>query len=168
MAAFEPLRTTQLSAALKTSSKPDNQFTKVIDVAKDGTLSSIALKYYKQVNQTLVDHILEFNPEIENIHVIQVSQKIKIPEIKEDSLLRASLDGGYQVHLGTFDNPKAVERYQGEPILAGKKIEAVPRKVAPEETWYRVLAGKFETREGGLKAIQGLKKKGMLPALKEK
>jgi len=164
-AAFEPPPATRISADLRGSSNPENQFNKVIGVAQGGTLSSIVLKYYKQVNLTLVDHILEFNPKIENIHVIQVNQKIKIPEIREDSLLRASRDGGYQVHLGTFDNPKAVERYQEEPILTGKKIEAIPRQVAPEETWYRVVAGKFETREGGLKAIQELKKKGMLPAL---
>jgi cell division protein FtsN len=41
------------------------------------------------------------------------------------------------------------------------------RKVSPEETWYRVTAGKFDTREEGLKTIRALKKKGLLPALKK-
>jgi len=153
-------------AAPKAAPKTQQQFTKVIGVAKGGTLYSISQKYYKQANATFMAYILEFNPKIDNIHLIQVNQKIKIPEIKEESLLLASSAGGYQVHLGTFYNPQEVRRYKNEPALRGKDIEVIPRQVSPEETWYRVVAGKFETREEALQAIQELKKKGLLMALK--
>jgi len=153
-------------AAPKAAPKTQQQFTKVIGVAKGGTLYSISQKYYKQANATFMAYILEFNPKIDNIHLIQVNQKIKIPEIKEESLLLVSSAGGYQVHLGTFYNPQEVRRYKNEPALRGKDIEVIPRQVSPEETWYRVVAGKFETREEALQAIQELKKKGLLMALK--
>jgi type II secretory pathway predicted ATPase ExeA/LysM repeat protein len=155
-------------AAPKAAPKTQHQATKIIGVAKGGTLYSISQKYYNLANATLIDHILEFNPKIDNIHLIQVNQKIKIPEIEEESLLLASSAGGYQVHLGTFYNPKEVRRYKNEPALRGKDIEVIPRQVSPEETWYRVVAGKFETREEALKMIQALREKRLLPILQHK
>ncbi len=47
--------------------------------------------------------------------------------------------------------------------MQGKEIEIVPRKLLSGETWYRAMAGKFSTREEGLKVIHDLKQKGLSP-----
>ena len=152
----------------KAAGKSERRFQKTMGVVKGETLYSIARQYYKEANISLVDCILEFNPKITDIHSIGPNLKIRVPEIGEESFLLRSPDGSYKIILGTFGQEKQSRTYKNEPELKDKKIEVVLRKVAPEETWYRVTAGNFETREEGLKAIQSLKKKGLLPALKNR
>jgi hypothetical protein len=137
-------------------------------VETGGTLYSIARKYYQDANIFLIDCILEFNPKITDINSIGPYLKIRVPEIGEESFLVKSPDGSYKIILGTFAQRKYPRPYENEPELKDKKIEVFARKVSPRETWYRVTAGNFESREEGLKTIQALKKRGILPALKIK
>jgi len=137
---------------------------KVIEVKEGASLSLLALKYYNYVNPTIIDHIWELNPEITNPDLILVNQKIKIPEITESMLIRQSSDGSCKVLLGTFSKRKDIARYNDNTALKGKNIEIVPRKVSQTVTWYRVLAGPFVSINEGLKAVEELKKKGLLPS----
>ncbi|HVO65815.1 MAG TPA: AAA family ATPase [Syntrophales bacterium] len=137
---------------------------KVIEVHKGANLSLLALKYYNEANPTLVDHIWEINPEIVNPNLILVSQKIKIPEITESLLIRQSSDGSYKVYLGTFLNRQDAARYKNYAALREKNIEILPRKISQKETWFRVTAGPFESREEGLKTVEALRDKGLLPS----
>jgi hypothetical protein len=149
-------------------SRPDTEIRiKKIVEAKAGTnLSLLALKYYNEANTTLLDHILEQNPEITDPNLILVDQKIKIPEITESLLLLPSSTGVCKVHLGTFSNPQYAARYIDDIDLPGKKMEIVPRKVSQTGMWYRVLAGPFMSKNEGLKAIEELKRKGLLPSFR--
>ncbi|MGO8990929.1 MAG: AAA family ATPase [bacterium] len=136
-----------------------------IAAVKNGqTMSQLAQKYYGIVNLSLLDFLLEFNPEITNVHFILVDQKIKIPDITEELLIIPDSDRTCSIHAGTFDTSEPAERYRGEPALKGKKIEILSRKVSPRETWYRVMIGKFENKDEALKTISLLKRKGLLPA----
>jgi len=136
-----------------------------IAAVKNGqTMSQLTQKYYGIVNISLLDFLLELNPEITNVHLILVDQKIKIPHITEDLLIIPYPDRTYGIHAGTFDTSDPAERYRGEPVLKGKKIEILSRKVSPRETWYRVMIGKFENKDEALKTISLLKRKGLLPA----
>jgi general secretion pathway protein A len=133
-----------------------------IEVKQGTSLSSIALKYYKEANLTLIDHILERNPKITNPDLILVNQKIKIPEMNSSLLIKQSLNGACKVHLGTFATMKEAVRYMDEIDLERGNLEVVPRKIAPRETWYRVMAGPFAEREEALKAIEEMRQKGIL------
>jgi cell division protein FtsN len=113
---------------------------------------------------TLVDHIVEINPEIKNMDLIAVGQKIRIPAINEESFFSGSPEKGYQIRLGTFDGPESAVRYRREPALRGKNIEVIPRKMSSGTIWYRLAAGRFDSREEVLKTMEDLKKKGLLPA----
>jgi general secretion pathway protein A len=149
-------------------SRPDTEIRvkKIVEAKARTNLSLLALKYYNEANTTLLDHILELNPEITDPNLILVDQKIKIPEITESLLLLPSSHGVCKVHLGTFSNPKDAARYIDDIDLPGKKIEVVPRKVSQTETWYRVLAGPFVSKNEGLKAIEELKRRGLLPSFR--
>ena len=131
--------------------------------AKQGTsLSSIALKYYKEANATLIDHILELNPEITNPALILVNQKIKVPEMSSSLLIKQSLNGTYKVHLGTFSTSREAAQYMDEIDFERGSLEVVPRKITPRETWYRVMAGPFADRDNALKAVEDMKQRGLL------
>jgi general secretion pathway protein A len=136
----------------------------IADVKKGQTMSQLTQKYYGIVNISLLDFLLELNPEITNVHFILVDQKIKIPNITEELLIIPYPDRTYSIHAGTFDTSDPAERYRGEPVLKGKKIEILPRKVSLRETWYRVMIGKFEDKDEALKTISLLRRKGLLPA----
>jgi hypothetical protein len=139
---------------------------KMIEVPEGENLYSLIDQYYGKPNPTIVDCVLENNPMIENMHRLQIRQKIVIPEIDEDSLLMRSRDGIWRVHLGTFPTPDMAGIYKEEPSLKGKEIVNVERRVSPRDTWYRVIAERFDSREEGLKVIQELKRRRMLPALR--
>ena len=130
---------------------------------KGETLSSLAQKYYGMSNASLVDLLLDFNPEIADANLIRVNQKIKIPKITEEFLIIQSPDLTYKIHLGTFWKADVPIAYVNEPVLMGKQIEILARRVSPQETWYRVVVGKFRNREEVLKVIGLLKTNGILP-----
>jgi general secretion pathway protein A len=138
----------------------------IVEVKVGTTLSLLARKYYKEANTTLIDHILKLNPDITDPNLILVNQKIKIPEITESLLLLQSSNGVFRVHVGTFLNRGYASRYIDDIDLPGRSMEVVPRKVSQTETWYRVLAGPFASKNDGLKVIEELKQKGLLPSLR--
>jgi type II secretory pathway predicted ATPase ExeA len=132
----------------------------IIEVKQGATLYSIAYRYYKMADETFIDHILQFNPEITNPNLILVNQKIKIPEMTESSLIVRNSERVYKVHMRTFRNQKIADQYRRDAASMGKEIEIVPWKVSREETWYRVMVGPFATQEDGLIFIKGMKKRG--------
>jgi hypothetical protein len=139
---------------------------KTIEVEERDTLSSLCMKYYNFSSPTLMNHIVDFNPQINNPHLILAHDKIKIPEITESSLIIESRDGTFKVYLGTFSKLEYARPYKDESILKGKKVDFIPWEISPQETWYRVVAGKFDNREEALKVIHHLKQKGILPVFR--
>lgn len=137
---------------------------KIAAVKKGQTISQLTQEYYGMVNLTLIDLLLELNPAITNVHLILVDQEIKIPNITEALLLIQSPDHTYQIHAGTFDASDAAKFYSDERISQGRKIEILPRKVSPNETWHRAVIGKFDNKDEALKMVYLLKEKGLLPA----
>jgi general secretion pathway protein A len=136
----------------------------IVATKKGQTVSQLTQKYYGRTDLTLIDFLLELNPEITNVHLIMVDQEIRIPHITEELLVIQSLDHTFKIHAGTFETPDPAKFYYDEPALKGKKIEILPRKVSPRETWYRVVIGKFDNEDEALKMISLLKEKSLLPA----
>jgi hypothetical protein len=144
----------------------DREYTlkKIVAIKKGQTISQLTQEYYGMVNLTFIDLLLELNPTITNVHLILVDQDIKIPNITEKLLIIQSADHTCKIHAGTFETPDPAKLYSDELALKGKKIETLPRKVSPRETWYRVMIGKFDNKDEALKIIFLLKEKGLLPA----
>jgi type II secretory pathway predicted ATPase ExeA len=134
-----------------------------IIVKKGQDIKSLAEQYYGRSNITIADFILDSNPEITDVHLISVNQKIRMPKITEGNLIVQSSDRTYKINVGTFWSPKFAKLYRSEPSLRGKEIEIVARKATPEDTWYRVVVGKFDSEDEALKVISILKDRKMLP-----
>ena len=141
----------------------EDKLMKIVTVKKGQTISYLTEIYYGMVNNTLMDLILDSNLEIKDIHLILVDQKIKVPKITKELLIMQSTDHAYKIRVGTFQNPDFVRFYSNEPVLKGKVVEIFPRKVSPQETWYRVVVGPFGHKDECLKVIAQLKEKGLLP-----
>ena len=152
----------------ESTAKTEITIKKVVEAKTGMNLSSLTLKYYNETNTTLMDYILEFNPDITNPDLILIDQKINIPEITESLLITKSSDGMFKVHLGTFSNRHEAARYIDGTDLTEKNVEVVPRKVSRTETWYRVLAGPFINRDEGLKVLGEMKQKGLLPSFRQR
>jgi hypothetical protein len=145
------------------ASKPKDGIWKIVTVEEKECLLSLARRYYSKENETVVYFILQCNPEVKNVHLINRLQKIKLPEITEESLIIEQLDHTYKIHLGTFLTRESAKRYKEEPSLKRKEVETIPKKVAPEETWYQVRAGRFKDKDECLRLIRVLKEKALLP-----
>ena len=131
---------------------------------KDGdSLYNFAAQKYGVANTSVMDQILEVNPQIANPHKLPANLQVRLPDITEESLIIAVGDGTYQVRLGTFLKAEYSAFLRGEPALRGKPMEIVPRRLATGETWYRAMAGKFNTREEGIEVVRELKAKGLSP-----
>jgi general secretion pathway protein A len=152
-----------VSQASQVPREPRARIMSVVAVQEGDSLYTLLEKYYNAANTTLVDCVLTLNPEVTNPHRLLVNQKIKLPVITEDSLILGNLGGTFKIQLGTFLKPEYIGFLRGAPALEGKEIEIISRKVPSGETWYRAIAGTFETREEGLKIIHDLKAKGLSP-----
>jgi general secretion pathway protein A len=137
---------------------------RIVSVKEGWTLSTMAKQYYSIVNPTLVDLILEFNPEITDLNRIFVNQQIKIPRITEELFLIQTPNQSYKIYLGTFVDEQVGYSLKKNQVLKGKNLEVVPRNVSARDTWFRVLIGEFKTREESLRAIRALRQQGLLPA----
>ena len=140
--------------------------TATVAIAEKGsTLSLLAKKHYGAANPTVIDLILEANPQITDVHLIRLNQKIAMPRISDESLLIPGPGNTYKIHVGTFLKKPALRSFDDQPALQGKTTEIISRPVSSRQTWYRVLAGPFKTREEGLSAIQALRNRGLVPPL---
>ena len=146
---------------------PADRIDEPVAVKHGQTISSIAEQYYGMTNKTLCELILQSNPGITNIHFITVDQIIHMPKISEERLVLPSPDRTFRLFAGTFWTPTLASVYQYQPVLKGKNVEIIPRNVSPEETWYRVEIGPFESKQAVLEAISQLKAKGLLPLFED-
>ena len=162
----ESLKPPSPPPASLTAKRKEDQLIGIVTVKAGETISFLSQKYYRMTHTTLVDIILDFNSEITNVHLILVNQEIKIPKITEELFIIQSSENTYKIYVGTFSTPDIQKIYRDEPSLAGKEIEIIPRKVSAQETWYRVIVGKFDNKGEALKVIHFLKEKGLMPSLK--
>jgi len=158
-----PVESPQPAGAPSAASLRMSGPTEVVIVKKGQSISRLAADHYGTSNTTRADLILDSNPEIINAHVVSVNQKIRIPKITERSLIIPSSDHTYKIIVGTFSSPEFARLYRAEPSLKGKKIEVVARKAAPNETWYRIVVGKFYSTDEALKVISVLRERSLLP-----
>lgn len=158
-----PKPASPLNAPLALMREEDKSI-KIVTVKRGYTISSLAETYYGMANITLMDFILDLNPEITDVHLILVDQKIKIPKITKELLTTKSTDNTYKIQVGTFQSPDFVRFYVNEPALKGREVKIFSRNVSPQETWYRVVVGPFGNKDECLGVIDQLKEKGLLPA----
>lgn len=158
----EPFSETLLPERANENQQKDQYILATIMAKEGDCISKLGEKYYGISNETLIDLILNSNPKVNNVDRIEIDQEIILPEINADSFIIKSSDNTYRIYVGTFKSLNDAKSFHYEPSLTGKEIVISMRKVSPDSTWYRVEAGKYESRASCLETITSLKQKGLL------
>ncbi len=135
-----------------------------ITVKKGWTLSLVAQQHYGFANPTVLDVLLEHNPQITDVNQIFAEQQMKVPSLTEEMFLRLEADGRYSIHLGTFSDQRSMKALRKNPLLQGKAVETTLRIASRDVVWYRLKASGFPSRGEALLILRGLKEEGVLPA----
>jgi phage tail protein X len=156
---------TAIPAPTDVAFKQQLKINKTIKFQKGDTIYSLARKYYQTDNRTIIDLLLQANPQIKNAGIIKPNEPFRLPDITASALILQSGDNDYKIHLATYANPAAAYAYRNEPVLKDLKIEVIPYTKAPRGGFYRIVAGSFKNRQDCLPVINQLKDKKLLPAL---
>ena len=127
-----------------------------------GSLYALALKQYQKANETIFDLILSANPAIRDVRKIGDGQKITLPLITPASYVTKLSDGGYRVHIGTFETFEEAVTYS-KKISTTKKLLAIePHEFSSRDTWYRLTMRDYSNKEEALQAAVLLKEKALI------
>jgi len=140
---------------------------KTVTVKKGWTLSLLAKQQYGFVNPTILDILLEHNPQITDVNNLPADKPMKIPPLTEERFLGRDPDGRHRIYLGTFGDQQSIQALKKHPLLQGKTFKTRLRKVSSNGLCYRVTAVGFQSKEEALHVLHDLKQQGVLPAFAE-
>ena len=129
-----------------------------ITVTEGATLSSIATRHYGFVNATVLDRILESNPEIADVDIVRAGSEVRLPQAAGKAGFVTRPDGTLAIHAATFMTQREARDFAGKIGSDLGRIDIVKRRVAPEKDWYRILVGPFASREAGRSALESLER----------
>ena len=94
------------------------------------TVFDLVLKNYGSFNILAIDLIRENNPHLKNLERIVVGEKIWLPPLSQDTLVREQPDNqGYQLILGAFRSKKEAEKFAQEVKAQGYSVKVSPRRI---------------------------------------
>jgi phage tail protein X len=140
-------------------SKPRTYKTAFLKEGK--SLYSLALKNYGKANPTMYDLILKANSGITDIRSIPESRKITLPVITPHSFVQET-GGSYSIFIGTFETSAEAERYAQKLSGLRKNTIIQAQKFSPQDTWYRLTAGNFDSLDEATAAVNVLIKQGVI------
>ena len=127
-----------------------------------GSFSTLALKHYRKANETIFDLIVQANPTITNVRKVSDRKKIALPVITPESYLNKATDGTYRVHIGTFETFELATVYSKRVDNAEKRFFIEDHQFSPQDKWYRLTMGDFNTRKDALQAVKLLEKENLI------
>jgi general secretion pathway protein A len=119
---------------------PDTDSTgQAITVARGDTVSELVLKVYGNYSALALDLIKEFNPTIADLDRILIGQRLVLPSLSRETLLRKQEDGQYRLILGTFVRETEAEKAAQAARSKGYTATVIKRRVAAgARSLYRV------------------------------
>lgn len=144
--------------------QPVGEPEKIVTVKKGWTLSLIAQQHYGMVNPTVLDILLQHNPQITDVNFIFADEPMKIPALTEERFLGRDADGKYRIDLGTFGDQRSMQALRQHPLLQGKTFKTTLRIASSDVVWYRMTVSGFQSRGEALLTLRRLKEEGVLPA----
>jgi general secretion pathway protein A len=109
-----------------------------ITVARGDTVSELVLRVYGNYSALALDLIKEHNPNIANLDRILIGQRLVLPSLSRDTLLRKQSDGTYRLILGTFPTALAAEKMGQSIRNKGYSTVVTKRPITSARILYRV------------------------------
>jgi len=147
----EPTFSKRMSLSLEDHSMPTDSSSigknyKMV-FAKDGDMiSSLVLREYGILNDTIFDVVKRANPDIEDLDKISIGQKIILPNLGINSRIVEVGKGVFSIHISSFSSYDDAKQYFGKSVFGKLPISISPVKIAGRRLWYRVTLGNFTSR----------------------
>jgi general secretion pathway protein A len=111
-------------------------------IPQGGTISDIAFRTYGHYSTLAVDLIKESNPHISDLDWIRAGDRLWLPPLTAETLIRPQPDGSYRLVLASFLSSVAAERLSDGIRRRGYDARVIPRQVTGQLALYRVeIAG---------------------------
>jgi general secretion pathway protein A len=111
---------------------------KPITVQPGSTVAEIAGNIYGSQRNLGLDLIKEYNTHIENLNRIFAGQRLWLPPLSRETLVRQQADGTFNLILASFRNPQQSAQLAQIARLKGYDIAVSPRRVSDDLMLYRV------------------------------
>jgi general secretion pathway protein A len=111
------------------------------------TVSEIVRKNYKSSNIRAIDLVKEFNPHVPDLDHIQAGEKIWLPPLTRETLLRQETDGSYRLVLASFRSLVEAERFSQKVRTRGYRTKILPQKVSGKIFLQRVQIEQLEGQD---------------------
>jgi hypothetical protein len=111
---------------------------KPIVVQLGSTVAEIAANIYGAQRNLGLDLIKEYNTHIENLNRIIAGQRLWLPPVSRETLVRQQADGSYSLILTSFRTPQQSAQLANIVRQNGYDTVVIPRRVSDDILLYRV------------------------------
>jgi LysM domain len=111
---------------------------KPITVQSGSTVAEIAANIYGTQRNLGLDLIKEYNTHIENLNRIIAGQRLWLPPLSRETLVRQQPDGSYRLILASHRNSQQSAQLAQIARLKGYDVVVTPRRVSDDLMLYRV------------------------------
>jgi general secretion pathway protein A len=118
---------------------------KPIAVQPGSTIAEIAAQIYGVQRNLGLDLIKEYNTHIENLNRIIAGQRLWLPPLSRETLVRQQPDGSYSLILASFRTPQQTEQLVQMARLKGYEVVVTPRRVSDSLMLHRVELNRLES-----------------------
>lgn len=151
----QPAASSQISAAA-----PRTQ----VNVQSGGTILDLVRTTYGDFNTLALVLIKDFNPKIADLDHVETGEKVAVPSLTPEALLRKQPDGTYHLLSAAFSSSVSARKFAERVQQHGYKVEISPHNVAKSLLLHRVEIVGLPDREAGQKAWELVEPQQMLPA----
>jgi len=154
---FEQIPPSSEGDSMPTDSLCVGKNNKVVFAKMGDMVSSLALREYKILNDTIFDIVKRANPEIKDLDRISIGQKIIIPSLDIESTIVEIAKGVFSIHIASFSSYDDAKQYLNK--LRGEKYQSsiFPVMIAGKRPWYRITMGNFTSRTKAIECAKSTK-----------
>ncbi|MBI3796742.1 MAG: AAA family ATPase, partial [Deltaproteobacteria bacterium] len=128
----------QVASLALTDSASSARKGRSIVIQYGSTVSRIASEVYGTNLFLAIDLLKEFNSHIQNFNWVLAGEKLWLPPLSQETLLRKQEDGSYRLILASFYGLPQAQRLARAVRLKSYSVSITPRKVANDVSLYRV------------------------------
>jgi general secretion pathway protein A len=135
-----------------------------IVVPSGTTILEIVRKNYQSANILAVDVLKEMNPHLEDLDHIQIGEKIWLPPLNQETLMRQEPDGLYRLVVGSFRSLIEAEQFSQKVKAQGYRVRVLPHRISRRIVLQRVEIYLLENRDAVNRAWESFPVRNALQA----
>ena len=131
---------------------------RTLTIPNGGTISGIVFDHYGRYSSLALDLIQELNPDITDVDVVAAGQRLWLPPLDLNALLRRQANGSYRLIVSSQPSLLAARKVAQTVRAHGYAVAVTTREVAPNHVLYRVEINALKTRAAATRAWETAKR----------